>query len=191
MRHLSFTSSGAEPVSVDEARLACRVDDEVMDLDLSLSISSAREQAEHITGRTYREQQLRHEMDVWPLAAAQLSAWPVSALAITYRSAAAPTVWTTLPTSVYAWGEMFPGVVVALKSGQSWPDLADDDAGARVRIELTAGPSSPATVPGCVRRFILATVAAWFDQPSALRVGQTITINPLHERLLDGEKLWA
>lgn len=190
MRRLSLTSSGAEPVSVDEARLACRVDDEVMDLDLDTSITAAREQAEHITGRCYREQVLRHDLHEWPTSGLQLSAWPVSAVAISYRAAATPDAWSILPTSVYAWADNYPGIALGLKTGQSWPDLADDELPA-VRIDITAGPSSPATVPGCVRRFILATVAAWFDQPSALRIGQTITANPLHERLLDGEKLWA
>lgn len=190
MRHYQLTPAGSEPVSVDEARLACRVDDEVMDLDIEVSISAAREQAEHATGRYYREQVLREELDEWPVAGLQLSAWPVSAVAISYRDAATPDTWTTLPTTVYAWADHFPGIALGLKVGQSWPFLADDELPA-VRIDLTVGPSSPATVPGCVRRYILATVAAWFDQPSALRIGQTITANPLHERLLDGEKLWA
>jgi uncharacterized phiE125 gp8 family phage protein len=192
MHLLAYTASGDEPVSVADARLACRLDDDAseLDLDLATSITAAREQAEQITGRCYRQQVLRQELTDWPEAGVRIPVWPVSDIAISYRAAATPDTWTPLPGTVFAWGAYFPSTVLTRKTGQQWPTLADADGMPRVRLDLTAGPASPATVPGSVRRYILATVAAWLEVPAAQRVGQAIQPNPLHERLLDAERLW-
>lgn len=190
MRFVSFVQGSDEPVSVSEARESCRVDEGVLDLDISTSITAAREQAEHATGRIYRAQVLRHEATTWPDGAFSLAVWPATSLVITYRAAATPDAWTTLATSVYSWGEQFPRIAIGLKTGQSWPELADDDSGASIRIDVTAGPASPATVPGCVRRYILSTAASWLANPEGL-MPANMTVNPLFARLLDGERTWA
>jgi hypothetical protein len=120
-----------------------------------------------------------------------LSVHDASAVEIYYRSAAQPDDWTLLDASQYRWSSCDNQTRIERRSTvASWPELATPDYGARVRVELVAGPASGVTLPGSVRRFILAHVAAWLEQPAAQRIGGALAVNPLAERLLDGERLW-
>jgi uncharacterized phiE125 gp8 family phage protein len=192
LQRIAYTAGSQEPVSVDEARAACRLDDAELDLDLLLSIQQAREQAEVLTGRCYRGQRLRDEFVGWPAGATLcLPVHEATAVEIRYRSAAQPDDWTLLDASQYRWSSQRADTRIDRRSTvASWPELATPDYGSRVRVEVTAGPAADATLPASVRRFILAHVAAWVELPAALRAGGAVAVNPLAERLLDGERLW-
>jgi hypothetical protein len=186
-----LNTTGAEPVSVAEAIRAARLDSDAgaeLTASISGAISSARLQAEHITGRCYRPQVQRFELADWPASGELLPVCDPTAVAISYWSGSA---WVDLATpAAFAWaGEgIRTGVAPAL--GTSWPTLGARAIGARVRIDISAGPVSPAVVPESVKLYIKAQVAAWQKTPEAL-ASTNLQPNPLFESLLDSEKLWA
>lgn len=181
-----ISTSGAEPVTLAEAKLAARVDTTDLDTLIGGLITSAREQAEQITGRCYRPQVQRWEFVDWPEADDVLPACGASACAVTYWNG---TAWLELASSAYVFAAEGFGTVLAPVLNTSWPTLPTVAAGPRVRIDLTLGPSDPAQVEESVKLFIKANVTAWLDNGDAL-VDQRMVVNPLLVRLLDREKVW-
>jgi hypothetical protein len=179
-----------EPVSVAQARSYIRFDGAELDADIAITITQAREQAEHITGRFYRRRVERVESESWPLGVTMLPFHEAAGVTIRYLSAADPDTWTELPSTVYRWSPQGFETRLQLRAGQAWPELAPSDYGVRVRVEVTVGLINPSTASASVRRYILASVAAWAEQPSAQRAGGTLGPNPLFEHLLDVERLW-
>ena len=188
---------GPEPVTVAAAKLAASIDADVTawDTEIAVLISAAREQAEHITGRTYRTTVWREELTDWPAVDDAIRVYAATAVAVSY--------WTGS-----AWATMAPGTVdfapggiggcgtcVAPVSG-IWPSLGDRSLGARVLIDLTAGPAVPTPeggsveIPAVVDRYIKAHVAAWRKNPEAT-ASASLGAHPLLDRLLDSERLWA
>lgn len=182
--------AGSEPVTVDEAKLSARVDTDALDADIAALITAAREQAEHITGRCYRPQVLRAELVDWPDVSAAVPVYRPTACAVRYWTG---TVIVALAGTAYVFGPGGiggAGTALAPVAGTSWPTLGAQPVGPRVLIELTAGPASSADVPESVKLYIKAQVSAWIKTPEALSGGQLVA-NPLFERLLDRERLWA
>lgn len=192
MRLLSYPSASREPVSVDEAREACRLDDDALDIQIAGAITAARESAEQITGKRYRQAILRRELQDWPDDdRIELPVWQPTAFSVSYRSEADPTNWTTLPTTAYRAGTLGNGAHVTLAAGQSWPTLAGEEWGDRVRIDVTAGSADGADVPESVRLYIKAAVVSASDEPGAL-MSDRMRVNPYFDRMLDSERLaWA
>jgi hypothetical protein len=192
---LSYPNGSVEPVTPADARLACRIDGTELDAELAINIEQARASAEHITSRWYRRQVQREQLADWPAESfIVLPLYAPQAVVIEYRSAADPEAWTPWPADQYRWGSFgFETRIDRRRTVPAWPLLADAlEWPERVRIDVTVGPVDAATVPACVRRYILASVAAWVDQPAAQRAGSgDIQANPLFEHLLDGERLWA
>jgi uncharacterized phiE125 gp8 family phage protein len=188
-----YPPGSIEPVADADARVACRIDGTELDAELVGLISAAREQAEHITGRYWRLQVQRVELADWPAGRELLLDLPAAAtVAISYRSAATPDDWTALASDQIRWGALGHQTSIRLRAAvAAWPELADaTEWPDRLRIDVTVGPADVATVPASVQRYILASVAAWLEQPAAQRAGQALSANPLFERLLDAERLW-
>lgn len=185
-----ISTTGAEPVSVAEAITAARLDsDAAAELTASISgaITSARLQAEHLTGRCYRPQVQRVELNDWPAEWDRIPVHQPTSVAISYWTGAA---WAVLDPAAYDWAPVGIRTGVAPALGTSWPTLGARAIGARVRIDISAGPTSPAEVSECVKLYIKAQVAAWQKTPEAL-AASSLQANPLFESLLDAERLWA
>ena len=159
-----LTPPTAEPVTVDEAKLAARVDGTALDAVIPGLISAARQLAEQSTGRQLMEQVWRIELTDWPLAADVLHVHQATAASITYWNGSA---WVALAGAAYEFAAQDGGTVLAPALGTSWPTLGDKAVGARVRIDLTAGVDEAGEVPQCVRLYIKALVAYWVDNPAA------------------------
>lgn len=186
---LQYLEGSEEPVSISEVLIACRLEDALTPY-LSTAIAAARQEAEQVTGRQYRGQRLRHELEDWPADVLAVPVHRADSVSIEYRSAEAPEAWTTLSTSIYRWSPVGNKTQVRLAAGQAWPALATEDWGIRVRLTLDAGPTDMNAVPECVRLYILASVSSWADNPTGLIAGN-LQPNPMHARLLDGERLWG
>ena len=177
-----------EPVTLEEAKLAARVDADETSLDLLITglISSAREQAEQVTGRSYVQATTRREFTDWPTADQVLHTYAATACAITWWDGAA---WQTLDGAAFVFAPAGSATVVAPAVGASWPPLGAVAVGPRVRIDLTAGPADPSTAPDLVKLYIKAMVAGWVNNPDA--VGRSaLTPNPMFASLLDREILF-
>ncbi|HEY1399822.1 hypothetical protein [Roseateles sp.] len=175
-----------EPVTVEQAALAARVDevDELYDLIATL-ITTARESAEHITGRFYRTGVYVWDGMNWPTVVLQVV--DVTSAKVTYWNG---TAMVELASGAYVCTPAVgrPGTVFAPAIGQALPQLASIAAGARVRIELTVNVD-PLTVPASVQTYIKAQVSAWLKNPEALTAA-AVAANPLYERLLDRQRIY-
>ena len=184
--------SGAEPVTLAEAKLAARVDASDLDATITALITAARKQAEQLTGRWYRPQVQRESLVDWPAAGEfVLPVFGATTVAVQYWSG---SNWVAVNSSAYAFGPSadFGGsrTEIAPNAGTSWPTLGALAAGPRVRIDITAGPTAPADVPETVKLYIKATVTAWVNNGDGLLPAQ-LQRNPMLDPLLDSERLWC
>lgn len=185
-----ITTTGDEPVSVAEVKLAARLDGDELDGLIATRITTAREEAEQLTGRAYRPGVFRVELEDWPASTKALAVYRPTACEVRYWSG---IEMVELADGAYAFAPGGPGgagTVVAPAVGSAWPQLGVRAVGPRVQIDLTAGPESPDDVAACVKTFISATVCAWLNNVEALADKDLLT-SPLMARLLDGERLWC
>lgn len=174
-----------EPVTVDEARTAARVDDNRFDDQLPTLIQAARQMAEHECGRVFVQQQWRAKLDGWPGSEDVIRVAPATAVAVSYYNTAG--VWVVLDGAAYVWEAVPSGVVLAPAGSGAWPALGSLQAGARVRVDVTAGePTNQVAqrVPACVKLYIKAHVSAWLRTPEAF-VATKLEPIPSLARLLD------
>lgn len=181
--------SGSDPVTLDEAKLAARVDNDLgatssLDPLITGLITAAREAAEQLTGRKYRPQVLRQELVDWPAADEGIPVYGATACVVRTWNG---TGWTVLSGTAYEYAadDLGTRTVLAPVIGTSWPTLIERAVGPRVQIDLTTGG---AAVPEQVKLFIKAQVSAWVNNPDAL-ANRQLDVSPLAARLLDAEKL--
>lgn len=191
---ISYVVGSTEPVTLAEAKLAARVDSNDLDVELSALITSAREQAEHETGRCYRGQVLRTELPDWPAADEALPVHAASACEVRYWTGSDWSAALAPAAYVFAAGGIGGnGTVLAPALGTSWPALAERAVGPRVRIDLTAGPTGAGgelPVPESVKLYIKACVAGWANNPDAVSA-RKLEPSPMLAGLLDAERLWS
>lgn len=184
-----YVETAMEPVTVAEAKLAARVDGTELDAVIAGYISTARQMAEHETGREYVAKTKRYTFTDWPAAGHVMHVHQPTAVAVQHWDGAG---WVTLTSgSGFAWGEVDQGVGIAPPLGQAWPALGAIAIGPRVRVDVTAGSATPTTTtPECIKTFIKAAVAFWVDNPTEGASG-SLSEAPRLGRLLDPERLWG
>ena len=183
-----LTPPAAEPVELDDAKTALRIDHDAFDVLLPGLIASARQVAEQETGRAFVAQTWRAELADWPAATDVLAVYRPSGCAITYWDGAA---WAVLSGAAYVYAPSGRGTVLAPALGTAWPALGDVAIGPRVRIDLTAGvaPVDAATAPDCIKTFITALVGQMIQAPDLTSL-QAMQASPLLARLLDSQRLY-
>lgn len=176
-----------EPVTLDEAKLAARVDGAELDPFILGVIAAARAQAEQITGRVYRQRHFRFELEDWPEDGHRFTVHEPTACEVSYWNG---TGWQQLVGSAFEFDGIGSAAEIAPALDTSWPALARKAVGARVKVDFTAGPASRDNVDEAVKLFIKAHVAAWVDNPQALSSKQ-VELSPLLNHLLDEQRLWS
>lgn len=167
-----------EPVTLEEARLWCRIDDDdtTQDAILQLLIIAARERAEEITGRSFAQRTLELRLDDFPDGDApiELPYSPVSAVtSITYRTSDGDVAIGGSPEAFQADTGGVPARVKPLE-GSDWPDT-DGSLGA-VRIAYTAGYANVTAMPKLLRTYLMAFVATLYEHREQLVVNNTVEI---------------
>lgn len=176
----------AEPLSVAECRLQCRIDDNVLDSLIAVYIAAARAQAEFKTRRRFITQRWRQTIDCFPVSGdVRLEVPPVrSVQAVTYVDVAGAT--QALNSSLWVLdAAVLPGFLLPAY-GTSWP--ATLDAPNAVSIDLTAGYGAADTdVPADLRLWMLMVVGFCVAHPEAVNLnGRAVAIpNRFHDGLLD------
>ena len=133
MPHKTITAVTAEPVSLQEARLQCKVDsdDTTHDAVLLSLITAAREFAEHYTGRALAPQTLEMALDSFPDVFA-LAMPPVASItSIKYTDTAGDE--QTLGTDQYALSLYGEARLVTPAYGVTWPSTQAIPDAVRVR----------------------------------------------------------
>jgi uncharacterized phiE125 gp8 family phage protein len=185
---LIITPLQSEPVTVEEAMAAARLDDaETWTPIVAAHISAAREYCEHLAGRFLMQQTLRAELTDWPSAGQVLPVYRPSAVAVSYWNGSA---FVVLDPAAYAWDASGQGFEVAPALGTDWPELAEKAVGHRVRIDATAGAETSDQVPACAKLFIKALVVLMIDSPT-LTAQRAVEANQYLVRILDPLRLYA
>lgn len=184
MTYIITTAPVAEPVTLAEVKAGLRIDADItaFDYDLTMLIQSARELAEHETGRSLMPQTITLELDDWS-DVLEINRAPVQSVsAIQYWDGAA---WQTFSNTGYSLYQ--DGLLWKVEPTAYWPVLGDG-AGPRVKVTFQAGYQTAELVPACVKRWIIAQVGAWFRSPEASGAKQEIS--PMLAGLLDPVRLY-
>jgi uncharacterized phiE125 gp8 family phage protein len=177
-----------EPVTLAEAKLWCRIDDDDTEQDamVLLLIQAMREYAEQLTGRSFAQQTLELSLDAFP-DVIELPHSPVSSVtSITYIDGDGAT--QTLGGSPTEFQEDLysePARLVPL-TGESWPTTAD--VLNAVRVRYVTGYANVTAIPNQVRLWIQTRISTLFEHREQLIVGGQVQALPRDfvDGLLDG-----
>lgn len=161
MAHKVITAASVEPVSLAEARLHIKADDDTTeDALISVWITAAREAAEHYTGRALAPQTLEMALDCFPEYEDDeiLLAMPPVASITSVKYTDTAGVEQTIAGSAYALSLYGESRRLAPTFGNYWPSTQDiPDA---VRIRYVTGYES---CPKAAKAAILLMVA-WLNE---------------------------
>jgi uncharacterized phiE125 gp8 family phage protein len=174
------TPPAFEPVTLAEAKLWCRVDEDDTDQDatLMLLIIAMREYAEHLTGRVFAERTLELRLDSFPADGEIVLPYPPvqSVSAISYIDS--DSAETALDASPAAWQEDLTSVPARVKSLSTgtWP-TALETYGA-VRIQYVAGYATHNLIPKTLRLWMQARISSLFENREQLVTGTIVAELP-------------
>jgi uncharacterized phiE125 gp8 family phage protein len=171
-----------EPVTLAEARLWLRIDDDdtTQDAMIVLLIKAMREYAEHLTGRAICQQTLEYRTDSFPFSGPIEIPQPplVSVTSVSYVDSSgelqamdsSPTGWQVDTASE-------PGRIAPLTTSGGWPDANSEELGA-IRIRYVAGYASPSLIPRSIRLWMQSRIATLFEQREQLITGTIVSALP-------------
>lgn len=183
----SLTEPAIEPVTLTEAKLWCRVedDDTSQDAMMLLLIRAARERAEQITAMAFARRTFELRGDAFPEddGAIWLPYPPiVSVQYVTYGTDDGDVALTGSPEnwSLDVGGAEIPARLSPLY-GSSWPS-GIAQAGT-IRIGYTAGHLTASTMPATVRLWMQARISTWNEFREQIAAG---SVNALPRDFVDG-----
>lgn len=172
-----------EPVTLEEAKLHLRVDDDNTTEDdlIESLITVAREHAEAFTNRAFLQQTLRMKMDEFPCVIQLPRPQLISVSSIQYVDTAGVT--QTLSASLYRVDSDSDPARITPAYGQSWPST-QDITGA-VTVTYVAGYGAAATaVPTGIRQAILMLIGTLYENREDIIAGVSAMELPLTSRVL-------
>ena len=168
-----LTPPAAEPLTLAEAKLHLRVDAGITDDDslISALIVTARQQAEHRTGRALVTQQWRYSVDTLPADSLDLPLPKLQSVqAVTYldnngtRQTLANTEYDVITDELV--GRVIPAY------GKSWPSCREHPGS--VRVDYTCGYGAASDVPFSIKQWMKLMIRAAYDNRSAIVEGQAM-----------------
>lgn len=183
-----------EPVSLADAKLWCRVDDDdtAQDAIINLLIRAARERAEEITGRALIERTLDLILDAFPDPdqTIELPYSPITGVeSITYIDRDGIT--QTLEGSPTQWHLDADTARLQPLYGENWPTTRDQAGAVRIRYTcgyaVTGSPDGDAekraAVPALVRQWMQARISTAFENRENLKLN---TLSEMPRDSVDG-----
>lgn len=166
------TAPASEPVSVAEARLHLRTEDDGEDGLVAALISAARHHAEEFTGRALVTQTWDLTRDAFPCDGAdyiRLGKGRVQSVAsVTYLDEAGES--QTWDSSNYAVDTASEPGRLALAPDVFWPSTQSGRINA-VTVRFVAGYGAAAAVPAAIKQAILLLVGHWYVNREAVVTG--------------------
>lgn len=187
-----ITDATVEPVTLAEARLWCRIDPDntAEDALLQMLITSARQRAEHLTGRSFISQTWERVVDAFPLVEIELGNPPlISITSIKYIDPAG--VEQTLDPAAYTLDkDNSPGWALPAE-GYEWPETLDTANAVRVRFVAGFGATA-AEVAAPLKQWIQMQVSTGYQFREQLVSGSSLLEIPSShvDRLLDRYRDW-
>lgn len=164
-----------EPVTLGEAKLHCKVDDSADDALLTALIVSARQQAEHRTGRALVTQQWELTIDEFDEDSIDLPNPKLQSVqTVTYLDA--DGVRQPLANTEYqaVTDELIGRILPAY--GKSWPSCRVQPGS--VAINYTCGYGNAAAVPQGIKTWMLLAVGTWYGQREGIITGTIVSELP-------------
>jgi uncharacterized phiE125 gp8 family phage protein len=178
-----------EPVTLAEAKLACRIDGTEFDALLPGMIATARRFAEQQTNRSFITQTWERVLDEFPDDEIELG-WPTVQGIISVAYVNTSGVQVNLAPTAYSLDNDVPPGWVLPADGTYWPDTYDTVNAVRVRF-LAGYGSEAVYVPDEIKQYIKSHCALWLRQVEAAS-DKPLTPVPFLEHLLDRERwLWV
>lgn len=176
----------AEPLSLADAKLHLRVDADITEDDglIAALIVTARQQAEHRTGRSLVSQQWRYAIDTFPADSLELPLPKLQSVqSVSYldnngtRQTLAGSEYEVITDELV--GRLVPAF------GKSWPACRLFPGS--VQVSYTCGYGAAADVPQSIKAWMLLAIGAWYENREALTAGQPVAELPrcFWEGLLD------
>lgn len=179
-----------EPVTLDQAKLWCRVDDDdsAQDATLLLLIQAMRDYAENLTGRAFAPRSYELRLDAFP-ARIHLPYPPLRSIDyLRYVDGGGSLQSLDTSPAAYDCDPYAEPACVAPLYGQPWP-YTYPQAGA-VRLGFTAGYASRNDMPPGLRLWMQARIATLYENREQLVQANLVEI-PRHfcDGLLDSLRL--
>jgi len=184
MTHTLITAPLGEPVTIEDARLHCRIDGSQDDEVLRALVAAARQYVEGYTGRALVNQTWELRFDQFPLYIDLPKAPLASVTSITYIDIEGNT--QTLASSAYqvvaSSGDFSQPGRIFQAYNQTWPSSRGhiDD----VRVRYVAGYGTPDDVPYAIKAAIKLMTAHLYENREATVVGTIAAEMPLSIRNL-------
>lgn len=172
-----LSAPATEPLTLAEAKLHLRVDADLTDDDTLISalIVSARQQAEHRTGRALVTQQWRLGLACFPDDSLELPKPKLQSVqSVTYldgdgvRQTLAGTEYDVITDELV--GRLLPAY------GKAWPACRQHPGS--VQVSYTCGYGAASDVPQSIKAWMLLAIGAWYEQREALVSGQPVAELP-------------
>ena len=161
-----ITTATVLPVSLAEAKLACRFDASDLDSDITAMLTDAVNLVEHEVGQALMPQTWELTLDAFP-DVIELTRVPVSAITSIKYTDTAGTL-QTLSAGAYTLdnGDGFGHARVVPVYGTAWP-ATRTDVGV-VKVRYVAGYADATSVPSILKRQVKIMVATMIDNPDSL-----------------------
>lgn len=175
-----------EPLTLAEAKLHLRVDADITEDDslITALIVTARQQAEHRTGRALLTQQWRYSVDAFTVDSLELPLPKLQSVqAVSYLDNNGVRQTLANPEYDVITDELVGRIIPAY--GKSWPSCREHPGS--VRVDYTCGFGAAADVPQSIKAWMLLAIGAWYENREALTAGQPVAELPrcFWEGLLD------
>jgi uncharacterized phiE125 gp8 family phage protein len=182
-----ITGPLTEPLSLAEAKLQCKVEHDDEDTLIQGVITSARLQAEHLTGRPFITQTWEVVLDAFPCGAiALIKANVLSIVSVTYLDLEGDSQ-TLAPTAYTLDAEDTTDCWLHPARDTTWPSTID--TANAVRVRFTCGYGSAADVPEVVRTWMKLMVSHYYNNREAVAQNNLAAL-PGVERILDSIRIW-
>lgn len=182
-----LTVPTTEPVTLAEAKLWCRIedDDTAQDAMVLLLITAARERAEEITARAFARRTFELRLDAFPADDSPIWLPYPPLVSVEYLTYGTSDGDVSVSGSPQAWhadlgGDSLPGRLAPLY-GASWPSALEQPGS--VRIGYTAGYVTSSAIPRKVRLWMQSRISTWFEFREHIIAG---TLNELPRDFVDG-----
>jgi len=178
------TAVATEPISVAEAKLHRRIDQDAEDAIVNAFISAAREECEHLLERALAPQTLELSIDEFPDDGIKLPHPPVTSITSIVYVDGDGDEQTMDPLTYYLDNSQEPCWVIPVYGG-SWPSTrAEANA---VRVTYAAGY---VTCPEAIRAWIWLKTGTLYENREA-DSSKPVMPSPFVDRLVDRYRLWG
>lgn len=185
----SITAPTTEPIDTLTAKGHLRVDHSDDDDLIDGFVTSAREQCEHILGRSIMPQTWELVLDAFPSDNDIELLYPsiIAITSIKYVSADTLLEVSLAPDQYVLDKDSEPGWL--LPANGSWPATAD--VANAVRIRYTAGYADAASVPASIKNWIKLAVGVWYrNREAGVEAAITTLPHDFFSGLLDRYRIW-